>query len=198
MLPSRKIFPKLCAAFLMLMATNAGAQSLSLKEASVSVGFFSIQDASVTKNPSRYTASPWSSEVSSPIVALGVLFYESDMLEVGMDAAFQRISYQENYSSNGFVVQDNIERFSGSLAARIQLKWLTTEDNLLKIYSNGCFGLSLITEDHSGRDFLDENFHQPAFHLTVIGLRFGDKVGGFLEMGSGYRGLISGGISFRM
>jgi len=34
----------------------------------------------------------------------------------------------------------------------------------------------------------------PTFHLNVIGLRFGRKVGFFLEAGVGYKGMLSGGL----
>jgi len=35
----------------------------------------------------------------------------------------------------------------------------------------------------------------PAFHLNALGIRFGRKIGFFLEMGIGYKGLLSGGVN---
>lgn len=35
----------------------------------------------------------------------------------------------------------------------------------------------------------------PAFHLNAIGLRFGRKIGFFVEAGLGYKGLLSGGVN---
>ena len=35
----------------------------------------------------------------------------------------------------------------------------------------------------------------PAFHLNALGIRFGRKIGFFLEMGIGYKGLLSGGLN---
>lgn len=35
------------------------------------------------------------------------------------------------------------------------------------------------------------------FHVSALGLKFGDKVGGFAEVGFGYKGMVSAGLFFR-
>ncbi len=40
--------------------------------------------------------------------------------------------------------------------------------------------------------------HLPNFHLTGVGIRFGKKFGGIIELGFGYKGLVNAGISFQM
>lgn len=37
-----------------------------------------------------------------------------------------------------------------------------------------------------------------AFHINAIGIRFGRKVGGFLDIGFGMNGLVNGGVSLRL
>ncbi len=39
-----------------------------------------------------------------------------------------------------------------------------------------------------------QTFVIPNFHLTLLGLSFGQRFGGFLEIGTGYKGLLSCGI----
>jgi len=47
------------------------------------------------------------------------------------------------------------------------------------------------------KDDLLSNDIIPSFQLTPIGLKFGQKIGGFLEIGFGYRGIITGGAFMR-
>jgi hypothetical protein len=42
-----------------------------------------------------------------------------------------------------------------------------------------------------------KNYVSPTLHCTAFGMRVGKDVGGFLELGYGFKGMVNGGLSFR-
>lgn len=79
------------------------------------------------------------------------------------------------------------------VAAEVDYRWIMKKS--FQLYSGVGAGIRLrkgtytTTETETAADVL------PTFHINVIGLRFGRKVGVFFEAGAGYRGLLSGGLS---
>jgi opacity protein-like surface antigen len=54
---------------------------------------------------------------------------------------------------------------------------------------------TLSYEDHNNNSLNDSNANPyVAFQVTPIGLRFGKNIGGFLEFGFGYRGIVNAGM----
>ena len=43
-----------------------------------------------------------------------------------------------------------------------------------------------------------ENPGKMAFHINAIGFRFGKSIGGFLELGYGYKGILNFGFSLKL
>ena len=77
--------------------------------------------------------------------------------------------------------------------------WL--QKGIFDLYSGGEAGLSMNRKKDIRNDFTitkseasQTNF---AYQVTPLGLRIGRKLGGYLELGYGYKGLISAGISYR-
>ena len=70
--------------------------------------------------------------------------------------------------------------------------------NTVGLYSNAAAGLAL--HDHSasitGSDTSTESEIQPAFQVTLLGLRVGRPFGAFLEVGAGYRGIVVLGLDW--
>jgi hypothetical protein len=62
------------------------------------------------------------------------------------------------------------------------------------LYSGAALGLSAVTEEHEEED-LDETEYYFAFHVNAIGARLGNRVAGFVELGFGYSGILSAGIT---
>lgn len=67
------------------------------------------------------------------------------------------------------------------------------------IYGKAGVGASLVqcTTNESGGPDRQEFAVLPNFQITPLGLRFGRRVAGFVELGFGYRGLVNAGVECR-
>jgi hypothetical protein len=68
---------------------------------------------------------------------------------------------------------------------------VTFYDNKCTLYSN----IPNVTLPSNPYDYRVTNFN---FQVTPIGFRFGGDIGGFVELGLGYKGIFSGGLSARL
>jgi hypothetical protein len=65
----------------------------------------------------------------------------------------------------------------------------------LQVYSGAGFGVRYRRGTYTTTDTDRYNKLLPTFHLNVIGVRIGKKVGFFGELGAGYKGLLSAGLN---
>lgn len=68
-----------------------------------------------------------------------------------------------------------------------------------QMYSGIAFGYTFrnyINEYEEGMESQQDENHL-AFQINALGMRFGKKLGGFIEMGYGYKGIICGGINYQ-
>jgi hypothetical protein len=79
--------------------------------------------------------------------------------------------------------------------AAVELDYHWIMKPALQLYSGAGFGVRYRhgTYAASETDTVDKVL--PAFHLNALGIRFGRKIGFFLEAGIGYKGLLSGGVN---
>jgi hypothetical protein len=59
----------------------------------------------------------------------------------------------------------------------------------------GLLGLGFAIASYPDVDI--KNIPILSFHFTPLGLRFGKNIGGFCEIGYGYRGIVNAGLSVR-
>jgi len=102
------------------------------------------------------------------------------------------------YSSRGVLQVGNID--TGTFkeqnfiaAAELDYHWIMREG--LQVYSGAGFGVRYRRGTYETTETETHNRVLPTFHLNAIGVRFGRKVGFFLELGAGYKGILSGGIN---
>lgn len=89
--------------------------------------------------------------------------------------------------------QGAFEETNTIAAVELDYRWVMSRS--FQLYSGVGVGVrfrkgSYVTE---GSESLTATL--PTFHLNALGLRFGRKVGLFLELGAGYKGMVLGGLS---
>ncbi len=70
--------------------------------------------------------------------------------------------------------------------------------HIFQMYSGLAAGYTLASSDvtlESGEDSDTDHFNHFNFQVNVIGIRLGTTVGGFLELGFGYKGIVNLGLS---
>jgi len=70
--------------------------------------------------------------------------------------------------------------------------YYTTE--WVNLYSGAAIGLAVVTEEEREEKDTDTEYWF-AFHVNALGARIGKRVAGFVELGFGYNGILSAGIT---
>jgi len=104
------------------------------------------------------------------------------------------------YGSWGDLVQEGGEVIVGdfhernyTLAAELDYRWIMRPG--LQIYSGVGFGIRIRRGRYTDEDgTTSRTIALPSFHINGLGLRFGKKIGFFIEAGAGYKGMFSVGI----
>lgn len=190
------------------LAVKAQETKTGIIKIDVSVGAFSSNDALLQNlDYDNYyydpiTLFPFSTtNYNTYPIAARVTFFEYKKIAVGMGFGYQQMSgditYYEyddiNMTSNYYEENASISIFT--IMPEVRFNWVTAADNSFQLYSGVNFGLDFVTEKHDSNTDLNKSYRQPGFHVNGIGLRFGKKVGGFMEVGLGNRGFISAGLS---
>lgn len=179
--------------------------------AEVSIGVFSINDEYIVShenNPNVYYYNPgpdflWSiSDNSSPAFFVDISFFRYKRLEIGLNVGYQQLYTDKAFYGNmdpntGLYPTETVDLQIFSFMPELRINWLTSSDNKFEMYSGASFGLNFISEEHSVNTTENESYKQPTVHINGLGLRFGDKFGGFIELGVGARGFMSCGLSYR-
>lgn len=128
---------------------------------------------------------------------LSFSFFQHKKLEVGLGLGYQR-GRRENQVifQNGTYIDEERPVYFYTFMPELRLNWIQSEDGLFELYSGASVGITFVDEqnpDPSENDF----FPIPAFHINGLGMSFGKTFTGFMEIGMGSRGLLSGGIAYR-
>jgi hypothetical protein len=72
----------------------------------------------------------------------------------------------------------------------------------ISLYSSLGFGVNYTRikntlDEHLPFVQLNENKNTLAYQITPIGIRIGKRIGGYAEVGYGYKGIVCGGLSYR-
>lgn len=130
--------------------------------------------------------------------SLGIDYYRSvsDHIKLGAALIYEQISRDYYFE----------KKFRGKIEANYitimpQVKFLYITKPAFELYSSLAAGASLRYEEFqpskSGvkKDDASDIFF--AFQANLLGIRVGKKLGGFVELGLGNKGIINGGISYR-
>lgn len=91
---------------------------------------------------------------------------------------------------------DNVGTFKESnyiVAVELDYHWIMKPG--FQMYSGAGFGVRFRHGTYTTTETETVSRVLPTFHLNALGLRFGGKIGFFLEAGVGYKGMLSGGLN---
>jgi opacity protein-like surface antigen len=109
----------------------------------------------------------------------------------GVDLIYEKL--EEKYFDNGENVGFHKAEYY-TAAVTVSYSWL--EINWVQIYSGMGLGITHLNQNDGGIISLKidpETF--PAIHLNLLGLSVGNKINFHLELGGGYKGILSAGVS---
>ncbi|MBP1770087.1 MAG: hypothetical protein H6P96_705 [Candidatus Aminicenantes bacterium] len=188
--------PVLALTLAAVVFTGAGFGQTRQHDVSVSCGFLSIdQMADLLGN------------ALTIVLTLGT--YKKDNLEYSA-VPFLTYHYSANgkfgfgaaiggYASSGElqILDSLVGEFKEQnyvVAAELDYHWVMQPG--FQLYSGAGFGVRYRHGTYRDAEVTDtDNKVLPTFHLNALGVRFGNKIGFFGEIGAGYKGLISVGLN---
>jgi len=196
MLLKRLFKPVLALTLAAFVFTGAGFGQTRQHDVSVSVGFLSIDQmadilgdvltivltlGTFSKNDVQYSAVPF------------LTYHYSANSKFGFGAAVGGYTSSGELQVLDSVVGDFQEQ-NYVVAAELDYHWVMRPG--FQLYSGAGFGVRYRHGTYRDGDETDTyNKALPTFHLNALGVRFGNKVGFFAELGAGYKGLISVGLN---
>lgn len=193
------------AMFLLVSLAPAFSQSgsnskdgLNLFRVEASAGIYTSKDV--------YTSFQFNNDVvwgsnSNPTFFISANFFRNKRIELGVGFGYQHAYLENEIFFRDFgptpiePVRQSVDYYT--LLPQIRLNWFQSNDGVFELYSGAGFALTLVSEQYSNNE--GETFYPiPGIHITGMGVRFGKKIGGFMEIGAGSKGFMSGGISYRL
>lgn len=137
-------------------------------------------------------------ENSSGMWGIGYKYHINNRFSAGLELSYMASSKDINFkkSDDEYTVHRKSSFFL--VLPTAQYHYLNREK--LQLYGNIGVGLVSYTikeEKNIGPESFDNNYISLAFQVNPIGLRIGQKFGGFAELGFGYKGIIHAGASMR-
>ena len=196
----------LLPAIMMLSMISNAQESVPLKknELVISYGVYSIPDISFelgvfdkvfVNNVFSKDSVRYSDVNSSGNITAGYHRYLGKIVAIGVLATIDAISHsvefdkETSFRSSAIVI---------SVMPAINFHYIRT--NLFSVYGGGSAGA--VAWIYS-TDYTDNSLNASgikwmfAYQLTLIGMRVGKDVGGFIEMGCGYQGILKAGLSLK-
>ncbi len=168
---------------------------MKLYRLDVSAGLYTTKDihASINFN----TSDTWGKN-STATYFLSTSFYKKKKTEVGLAFGYQKPQLEDRVirGDNGATGTIDVQYFT--IMPQVRFNWVTSDDNLFEMYSIFGFALTFVDETYTNNVESDGFYPVPGAQVTGLGLRFGDKFGGFVELGFGTKGMMSGGLSYRL
>lgn len=140
-----------------------------------------------------------------PPVYFAYRYNLSQKWNIGLSAQFRSYGQRiiENVVSNdGKVISENIgERVVNSTNVSIESQYFYFRKPALAMYSGVGLGFDFknrqLTYNEQAADPNPDYYdisNSPNFHITAIGIQAGKRIGGFAEVGFGYKGIVQLGI----
>ncbi len=123
---------------------------------------------------------------SSGIYGLSVRHYVGRTVTVGGNVSFEKI-YLKSWPRTELLV---------SIAPEITVSYwdrqVKDKQAGIRLYGLAAAGITANNDlEHNSMKF------NPTFHISPVGVRVGNKIAGFVELGIGYRGLLNCGVCYR-
>lgn len=170
-----------------------------------------IELATTISNPtiSKDKEADTKNHLFSGVAGLGYNFSITPALSVGIYGGYGYSSadiYARDVNSEDkfkAMYNSSISNFSGQLSGH----WTYFQSGSLECSSGVYLGISYLDESLTPLGSFDPNeprfpkekdIFKLAYHLTAVKLRYGEIIGGFVELGFGYRGLVNVGLSIKI
>ncbi len=126
---------------------------------------------------------------------LGYRYHLTKGIHLGIDAAYQRINEEVN---NQDEVLGNLKREYFTLSANSNFSYINKP--AFQMYSTLSLGYiqgnGYYTPIEGEKD--SESTGLFGFQVNALGFRFGQNIGGFVEIGYGYKGVLNFGLSVKL
>jgi hypothetical protein len=123
---------------------------------------------------------------------LGFTQYDTKHLTLGADLSYAAIEAKMTYSD---ATKETVNINYFTLMANVNYQY--TDNPKLSIYSGVHFGVSYVNAKNANTGKKGEDYI-PAYHLTALGIRYGEKVGIYADFGYGFNGIVNAGLLYRL
>lgn len=141
--------------------------------------------------------------IFSGVGAIGYNFSLSKRISIGMDAGISLAS-ADIYSSVNDKETPQYSSHIVSYTGQLSMHWTYFEKGAIQVSSGVYAGVNYRDDTVKAltqRPQIEAPSIRPisfAYHLTALKVRYGDMIGGFAELGFGYRGLVNIGLSIKL
>lgn len=130
---------------------------------------------------------------------LGYKYHVTSRFNTGLDVSFQSSTVNYELTHPSEETRSGKRKFNMFLIMpTAELKYL--DRTKVKLYGNVAMGVGFLsyteTVERDGTDY-DDSVASFAFQLNPIGIRVGQRIAGFAELGFGYKGFASLGVSMQ-
>jgi hypothetical protein len=125
-------------------------------------------------------------------IRIGYRSHENKHFLLGADFSYTNNGVQTK-SSSGKISNSNFYHYT--LMASTSYKYIDNPN--LVVYSGVDFGVCYMNAKNQETE-RKINTITAAYQLNFVGIRYGQKLGGFAELGMGFNGFLSGGIFYRV
>lgn len=136
-----------------------------------------------------FDGEPTAAKIGGPAWSVSYKYHVARRLAIGGSSSYNPNVYSWLYDYEG----DDWKRRGLTTAGEVTVFWQRARE--FEFYAMGGVGFSTIHSSYANLS-TRTNFRY-ATQVTPIGLRMGTKVGAFIELGYGYKGIFNGGLSVR-
>lgn len=133
-------------------------------------------------------------ESGTGAILLGYRYSVGDKLTIGFDGSYTKL--KDVLKFDGKEV-GNLDKYFYTIAPYIAYNYVKKGN--LSMYSGIGLGYAFVKDAYTTDDGDEiENIGEFAFHLNAFGVRYGKNIGGYVEVGYGYKGIVNLGISLKL
>ncbi|MCF0071766.1 hypothetical protein LZD49_14910 [Dyadobacter sp. CY261] len=169
------------------------AQDKGKEELNFSAGLMATENAfadAIILSLSALINEPEDVRITGAAWSLTYKYYVSEKLAIGGSSVYN--PSPDRWIPN-FFRDDRWKRRSLTTAGEVTLFWVKQRG--FQFY--GTVGLGFFAKHKTLYEMQTETDFGYTFQASPVGLRMGDKVGVFVELGYGYKGVFNGGLSMR-
>ena len=173
---------------------------LNLHRVDVSAGIYTSKDIFSSFQYGNNVV--WGSR-NNPSFFASFNFFKQKKIELGVGFGYQQAYLEDdNFPVSPWPIDNQQPTIFQTvnyytLLPQIRLNWFQSYDRFFELYSGLGLAITLVAEEYSNNEG-NTYYPIPGVHITGMGVRYGKKLGGFIEIGAGSKGFMSAGISYRL